>query len=251
MRSLAIFAAVAIAWSGSAAAQVSDPYRNQWARSGPITLPGDSSRKNPVAVMRGFARCIVALHPDAARRFVLLSLNSWVPEKDYGNIRDSRCMGLLSGRLMMGQLAYRGALAEELLRWDFTHLDPSALVSAPILDWSVPDLTATDPRTGQTLTERARAAREKGHDIAIAGSTIGALAECVIRRAPSASRAVLKTGSEPDERAAFQAIVPDIGQCAQTNGTTTFSRASLRQALALSYYRLAASAAGRSQRAAK
>lgn len=251
MRLLAIFGAAAVAWSGVAAAQVSDPYRNSWARSGPIAIPGDASKKDARVVMRGFARCVVALHGDAARRFVLMPFGSWVPEKDYRDIGDPRCLGFLSGRLMMGQLAYRGALAEELLRWDFTRIVPLALAGAPALDWSVPDAAGTDPRTAQASTEQARGMREKGRDIALAGGAIGALAECVIRRAPAASRAILKTKTEPAERAALQAIVPDIGQCAQASGTMAFNRSSMRQALAVAYYRLAASASGRSQGAAK
>ena len=244
MRRLAILAAAAIVWSSQAAAQVSDPYRNPWTRSGPIETPGDASKHAANEVLRSFARCIVTYHGDAARRYVLLPLGSWVPHKDFLDIGDSRCLGFVSGRLAMGGLAYRGALAEELLRWDFTHLNADALASASPLDWSPFRSGVDGPLAPQTPSEGQRVP-----NVALAGGMIGALAECVIRRSPVGSRALLNTKTEPAERAAMQVLLPDIAQCTQATGTVRFNRSSLRQAVAVAYYRLAwaASAAGQGE----
>lgn len=227
-------AATSLAWAGVALAQTSDPYANPWARMGPVIIPGDATPKNASEIMHKFADCTVRLHHDAARKYLLLPLGSTVPEKEYREIADPRCLALLSGRLTMGELAYRGALAEEMMRWDGPHsaIDPSNLAS---LDWSVPGPSSGDQRSGPNSVS----ADEKAHETAVAASSVGRLGECVVRATPGGSLAVLHADTASAEANTFHAIVPQIAGCIQRGETKTFTRNNLRSAIALSYYRLA------------
>jgi hypothetical protein len=244
MRHLAILALLSAGWAAAAQAQTSDPYRNPWARTGPIGLNADAGPKDARAVLRRFAKCTATYHHDAARRFLLMPLGSWVPQPDYRQIADPHCLSFVSGRLRIGQLAYRGALAEELVRRDFAHAGPLDARGLPPLDWTVPQPSATDPRTQQRI--------ESARDVAIAETVLGELGECLVREAPVGSLALLKTTTADTETAAFEAIRPQIAGCIQKGNSLTFTRTNLRSAIALSYYRLAsASLASGQQESAK
>jgi hypothetical protein len=67
------------------------------------------------------------------------------------------------------------------------------------------------------------------------------LSLCVIRRDPAAARAIVDTRPRsPEERAAFQRLVPNVAPCVPANFEMTFSRSALRALIAAGLYRVAA-----------
>jgi hypothetical protein len=222
MKRIVMFAAAgaAVAASTGAAAQSSDPYRSAGLHGQSFS---HSEYKDPIVVLRKFAECNISYHRNAALRYIVLPLGTAPTENDAHEIFDSHCLDFVSGRLKMGQLAYQGALAEELIRREHSH--PGAdFADLPPLDWSVPD------------------PQYSTYNVALAGRVVGTLGECVVRANPAGALALLKTGNQAAESNAFQAITPHIAGCLDKGQSMTLNRANLRSGIAVSYYRLASSA---------
>ena len=188
-------------------------------------------------VMRDFARCTVKREPVLARRYVLLNIPD-LNDAEFQRVFSWTC--LARGQLKMRQWQYRGALAEELIRTDLAGRTATDFSGASALNWSVP------PKTYSTIKDADL--RKKQQDIDLAESYVGQLGECVVRVTPVGSLAVLQTPNDsPAEIAALKRIAPRIAGCVSAGNTLKFNRTNLRNAMAISYYRLAAGGAAYAQ----
>ena len=189
-------------------------------------------------VMRDFARCTVKYEHELARKFVLL--NSWerLPDSEYQKVVDSRCLGLLGGRLFMRPFQYRAAIAERLISKDSVRLSENDVRSRAPLDWSVPQRTVSDA-AGISFSFFNQIKELDKPDYLAAESAMGRLGECVVRANPRGALAVLETRKDAYELAAMRALAPQLAACVQPNEKMTFAPSNLRDAIALSYYRLA------------
>jgi len=187
-----------------------------------LCAPADASNKGAGAraMMNKFAQCTVQRRPDFARRFVL---NWGVPpsHSDLQEIASSACL-LWAGsdviELNMRDALYRGALAEQLIRRELAKADVIDPIPLPALEWPGP--------------------------VSAADNAVMRLGECVVRADPAGSRAAVLTEEDSsDELARLKAMSPTIARCIARGETRLFNRTTLRAALAVSYYRLAAAGA--------
>lgn len=193
------------------------------------------------AVMHDFAGCAAKRHPDLARTFVLMPANEQLSDKDYFKLVDWSCLGLRGGELRMRRELFRGALAEQLLDTDFAGaatIDPGAIKP---LDWAMPiEPAATDPRTGKARDAKTMAQLQELYTASVADRYAGQLGECVIRRDAAGAKTVLATDiDKPEELAALKALTPVIANCITKGQTLKFNRTTLRNGIAVSYYRMA------------
>jgi hypothetical protein len=140
----------------------------------------------------------------------------------------------------MSQLQYRGALAETLIGKDFPGLPLFDTTAIPPLDWKTPAPAMIDAKTGRRAKDALSI--ERNYRGLLAQNYVGQLGECILRSTPRGSVDVLKTTDVASETEAWTAITPQIAGCIPNAQKVTFTRADLRSALAVSYYRLASSA---------
>ncbi|MBX3594513.1 hypothetical protein [Sphingomonas sp.] len=192
-------------------------------------------------VMRDYAKCAVKREHDLARAFVLMPTDKRLTDKDYARLADGDCLGLRGGQLKMRHELFRGALAEELLATDFKGppvIDPGKI--APLV-WPEPvPPSANDPATGKPLPADAAASLQTAYERALADRYANQIGECVIRIDPAGARAVLGTGvDKPEELEALKTLAPNIGRCVVKGQTLRFTRTTLRNGIAIAYYRMA------------
>jgi hypothetical protein len=151
----------------------------------------------------------------------------------------SRCKDiLLRDNVQVSFMAYlyRYALADALVRRDFTAGDPANLASVAALRQPQPLLapaTDSERRSARALHAAQVYARVEARD--------AAMGECIVRTDPQAARQWLLTvpGSRQDMETA-QAIIPAFQACVKrTGGGPDFDPSVVRGPVALNYYRLA------------
>ncbi|MEA3063349.1 MAG: hypothetical protein QOJ94_3130 [Sphingomonadales bacterium] len=203
--------------------------------------PGGGAR----AMMNRFAACAVQRRPDFARSFVLAPAVR-PSSADLEKVAPPECLRRAGEdiiELQMRDTLYRGALAEQLIRVELSGaaiIDPSLV---PALEWPEPERPSTVDEHGRALAAAAQKQREHGYAVAVADQDVMRLGECVVRADPGGSRdAVLTEMDSPNELARLRAMAPTIARCVARGQTSKFNRTTLRAALAVSYYRLAAAA---------
>lgn len=171
-------------------------------------------------VVRAFGNCVVRTRLNRARALVAQSAND---AGHVGQLRELVNQDCLSnGELRMPPLLMRGAVFEGMVNVYHGNFRPTDLSSTPPIDYR---------------------AIHNGEVTRFGGQVLGLnmVADCVFRRAPADSRALLDlnpgTGAE---RRAFEAVIPHLAPCINAGQTITFSRSVLRYALAEVVYRHAA-----------
>jgi hypothetical protein len=197
------------------------------------------------AMMIRFAACTVQRERDFARRFVLAPGLRPTPAalEKLGPPECLRRAGEDIIELRMRDALYRGALAEQLIRAEMSStaiIDPS---SVPALAWPEPERPSAVNERGRSLTAAEQKRSELGYAEAAADQNVMRLGECVVRADPAGSRdAVLTEMDSANELAKLKAMAPTIARCVARGQTPKFNRTTLRAALAVGYYRLAAAA---------
>lgn len=196
-------------------------------------------------VLREFAECVVDKHRDAAREFVLMPADGWLESDKFKKVTDSRCLGFLSGKLRARREQHRAAFAQRLIDVEYKIAPAMDPATVPAFEWPVPAAArTTDRKTGEPLTGEALARAQEQHRFILADRYLGQLGECVVRRDPAGSHALLVTRiGDTAELEAFRALSPVIPACIPKGETLSLSRHRLRDAMAISYYRIAAAAA--------
>jgi hypothetical protein len=156
--------------------------------------------------------------------------------------------GISSVKMSFEGDLYRYALADALVSKE--------LASAPVPDFSaVAKLDHRMPGAeplrvsakGKRMSQRKYDAAMKDYGEAVAFSYLSFYGECVVRNAPSDSRALLLTVPDsPEEKTRFDALRPAFAECLSAGTSLTFGRTTLRGTIAINYYRLARAAMGAS-----
>lgn len=197
----------------------------------------DESRR----VMGDYADCIVRKNRKVAAEAVLQQANPRELLKQ-PRLVDGTCMPRhTGGRLkleMKGPLLLY-ALADALVDSDRS-LDLSGLDAVSGLDHRPVDEAwfAEQARKRTKADELAELAADQAK--AAADVAVSRFGECVVRRAPTDTLALLRTRQgSAEERAAFVSVVPALGRCLPAGQKVEFGKDVLRGALALNLYRLA------------
>lgn len=201
--------------------------------------PADAAKEKAEAEAMGrkvlgeFAECVVQAHKPLARKYVLTPADQRMSDDEFRKVAGARCLGFLRGKLRMRPQQYRAALAERLVAVELKGRGPIDPAAKPALVWAMPK------PSGRTDAERQEAAA-----LATAEIYVGQLGECVVRANPAGAQALLATPiGDASELPAFRALGPAIPACVPKGETLKLNRATLREAIAISYYRLAAGAA--------
>lgn len=169
-----------------------------------------------------FARCMVRRSARKVRAVLDLPLGRQA-DIAVAKLAVDDCMD--EGMLKMASSVFRGALFEALYR----------LPQSPKLPASLPRLPARDYAAGVDIANPDAAL-----DVALR-----TFADCVVRADPAASHRLLFTDIGADrEQAAFQALMPVLGNCLPRGNALKFSKPVLRGLIAEVAFRLAESAAG-------
>jgi hypothetical protein len=200
--------------------------------------PADAAKEKAEAeamgrkVLADYAECVVQAQPSLARKYVLTPVGERMPEDEFRKVMGPRCLGFLRGKLRMRYQQYRAALAERLITVELKGRGPIDPAAKPALIWTEPKAPTRDDETTR-----------EGYSMAVAEMYMGKLGECIVRANPGAAQALLATKiSDAAELTAFRALSPAIPACVPTGETLKLNRATLREAIAISYYRLAAGA---------
>ena len=103
----------------------------------------------------------------------------------------------------------------------------------------IPEQSELDTTLAHVKTAKAREDTQNGFEKAKVMGALSRYGECVVRRDPNDSRLwVLTPPDSPDEDGRIDALRPFFGACLK-DGKVAFSKATLRGAVALNYYRLA------------
>jgi hypothetical protein len=187
----------------------------------------------------------VQRRPDFARRLVL-NWGKLPSPSDLQELGSASCLGQAGSdviELNIRDALYRGAVAEQLIRRDLskaTVIDP---VPLPALEWPGPERPSLVDKRGRGLPAPAQKEAERRYAATVADNQVMPLGECVVRADPAGSRTALLTEMDsPLELAKLKAMSPTIARCIAQGETSKFNRTTLRAALAVSYYRLAAAA---------
>lgn len=195
-------------------------------------------------VMREFAECVVDRNPDVAREFVL-AVGKFLEAKKFQKLVDGKCLGFRGGKLWMSDSNYRGALADELVDTDFGTSFVLSVSNIPPLAWVEPTAPSLTDKTGKPLTAKGKELAKNLYDRSVIEYYFSQLGECIVRLDPEGSKALLVTKTEsPEEAAIFTAISSSIVNCVKQGETIKLRRADLRNAMAVSYYRLASAQNG-------
>lgn len=200
--------------------------------------------KQALTVMHTYAECVVGHQHRKASEALLANVDNATLLQKYDSLIDGDCLGrrtLGQTRLSLGGDLYRYALAEALFRRE--------LAAAPVPDFSnVPPLDQRDPGVEpQPVDAKGRKLSQLKYDEAlkhyherVADVFLARYGECVVRRAPAETKALLLAAPDSaEETAQFNALRPTLAICMPEEHTIAFGRVSLRGSIALNYYRLA------------
>ena len=201
--------------------------------------PPAASANEPETVTRqvvaDFAKCAVRSKPGEAEQMVLSEDAARRPAGG-DPLFDGKCLDR-GAQLRADRWQMRYALADALLQARPTMLAAdvaaaSALEHRPFVDRPMPAEVAADAERRARWETFAR--RGAGY------ATLSQFGECVVRKAPAQSRALLATKVESaEEGRAIAALTPLLGDCVKTSTQLELSKYNLRGTIALNYYRLA------------
>lgn len=203
-------------------------------------------------VLADFGKCVVKLDPVSAKKAVLSDLESSEIYKDHKKLVDARCLPSTVGRgirLQMDDLSLKAAIAQTLIYRDLQNSEFSDFAKVPPLPHRQPyPLKTVDDKTGLPLSEKSI----KGQQEAIARKTlaytVSRFGECVVRTDPASARNVVFAAvGTPEEMAAMKAMAPILSSCIAKGENVAFTRLSIRNTLAVNYYRLANAMSGGTQ----
>jgi hypothetical protein len=180
-----------------------DPHSHDWTQ---LTLDEDTARK----FVSDFARCAASRRPKQAAAALALPYGSEEQAKLIDNLAsvEANCWGALAGS---------GIFASD-----------SSPIAAGMAEFFVANPGKIDD--ARRRVPQAFAARE--------AVGVEAFGDCVVEQNPAAIEALVKTESASGaERAAEDAIAPQIAACIAEGHTLSLNRTALRQVLAVSLYR--------------
>lgn len=200
-------------------------------------------------VQAKFGACVVKKRHDAARRYLLEHATEKSADRErlklISVLADGDCLVEASKATSDVQMKLPGdtmryALAEAMIRADFSQQRPASFVNVPRL--AQPELDETDyalkPR------ERPRPARlaelKKNRSEGLITIFLASFGECVVRSSPAMSRALLDSvAGSIEESSQFSALSETLGSCIGVDGQFRLNKSNTRGSVAMNYYRLA------------
>ena len=211
-----------------------------------IAKPADvtESRK----LLAEFATCAVKKRPETAKLIVLENLTSAQIRKDHEKIFDNSCITAPVGRrveMLSDEGSFKAAFAQALIVMEFKDTAPSNFSTVAPLGHNKPyPLKTVDDRTGKPLPEEAIKKQQEAIDRKTTELAISQLGECIVRLNSFGARNVLSTPMGTDEELnAVKAVATDMSSCIVRGQTVGFNRVTIRNTIAVNYYRLASAAA--------
>jgi len=216
----------------------------------------DFSTKETRALMHGYARCVVARRFAKASEGLLRNVDNRTLIREYPSLIDANCLSdqkrirndMRIGTIRMrfeGDL-YRYALADALVNRELASAPVPDLSAVAKLDHRMPGARPQQvSATGKKMSKGKYDAAVSDYEKAVAVSYLSFYGECVVRNAPSDSKALILTVPDsPEEKARFDALRPAFAACLPEGTSLTFGRTALRGTIAINYYRLARAAMG-------
>jgi hypothetical protein len=202
------------------------------------------STRETRAVMHAYARCVVARQPHKAAEAILANADEGEILHHYSDLIISDCLAIKTADTV--EMRFKGdlyayALAEALFGREFAAQPVPALDAVPLLAHREP---GAEPQTtdskGKRLPERKYREALENYQRRVVFSFLSKYGECIVRFAPSESKALLLTPPDSDgETAAFGRLQPALSNCMPVGRTIRFGRVALRGGIAINYYRLA------------
>lgn len=182
-----------------------------------------------------YGACIAKASPDLARRAVT---EQWDRRQfyQYDLLRLDGCWK--RGRVRFHPANMRAAIANALILRDGS-IDPAQVAAAPPLAYQMPEPLRTTDSKGKPLSAEKLESQRKAIASKLNWIAIGQFGECVARANPGAVPALVRTEPGSDaEVAALKAFGPQLPACLPKGVTIELDRSSLRNSLAVAYYRL-------------
>lgn len=201
--------------------------------------------KETRGVQLRYGECVIKKKHQAARNFVL------TPDLEKADFRrllqmvgDGECLASASdanGVEMKFPLdTMRYALADALVRNEFSHNAPASLKEAGPISQPDFDETKYQPKPGKKVKQKELDALAKSRTKRLALVYLAQYGECVVRADPDQSRTLLLAAPDSaEEAAAFSALKPSLGSCLVEGQSLKFNKATLRGTIAMNFYRLA------------
>lgn len=204
-----------------------------------------SAEEFPVAERRqlaaNYAACVVKTQAETAAKAVLgqwrndeiISNRRLIDGKCLPRRRDGRLQLQLGGPLMLYALA--DALVDRDPALDVANLDRVAPLDHRPVDENWFAREAVKRKRADSLAELEKDRQMQTVDVAM--SRFG---ECAVRQRPAEALRLLRTQpGTPEEKVAFAAVTPVLGNCLGEGTTIELSRDVVRGTMALNLYRLA------------
>ena len=203
-------------------------------------------------VLAEFGKCVVKLDPVSSKTAVLSDLESAEIYKNHKKLMDSSCLPSTVGsgiRLQMDDVSLKAAIAQTLIYRDLQNSQFNDFTQAPPLTHRQPyPLKTVNDKTGLPLSEKAIKSQQEAIARKTLAYTVSRFGECVVRSDPASARNVVfaRIGT-PEEMAAMKAMAPVLSSCIAKGENVAFTRLSIRNTLAVNYYRLANAMPGGTQ----
>lgn len=203
-------------------------------------------------VLADFGKCVVKLDPVSAKKAVLSDLDAFEIYKNHNKLLASSCLPSTVGRairLQMDDLSLKAAIAQPLIYRDLRNSQFTDFAQAASLTHRQPyPLKTVDDKTGLPLSEKSIKSQQEAIARKTLSYTVSRFGECVVRTDPASARnIVFSTIGTPEEMAAMKAMAPVLSSCIAKGENVAFTRLSIRNTLAVNYYRLANAMPGGTQ----
>lgn len=203
-------------------------------------LPVGDTRR----AVHDYAICVVKRRASEASEALLSDIDNVTLMKRYHSLIDGDCLTRslhASVKMSFPGDLYRYALADALFARELANYTLPDLSDVPPLERrALPD-APKPPAANASKSEKSRYQDDLDHYVqAEAFRAVGEYGECVVRKNPSAAKALLLTNPEtPAETSSFNALRPALGECLPEGRTFAFGKLVLRGTIAVNYYRLA------------
>jgi len=206
------------------------------AQARPVEMLSKEEGRRVLAFM---GQCVVKREHDLARSLVLAGGDWKSLERSGKRLVQGECMPKSNMITIMSNDAMLGTLAEALIKADGITLPAVGFASVKPLAYVEPTPVRTTDKAGKPLAPERIEAQQRGIAKKVLTNTRLKFGECIVRREPAQSRAVIDTPIDTDaELTAIKALAPAMSECLAPGETAGFDRETLRSAFAVALYRL-------------
>jgi len=197
------------------------------------------SKEEGRRVLAFMGQCVVKREHDLARAYVLAGGDRQLLEGSGKRLVQGECLPKSSMVSIMTGDTMLGSLAEALIKADGLSAPASGFVAVAPLTYAELTPVRTIDRAGKPLPQERIEAQQRGIAKKLLVNTRLKFGECIVRREPALSRAVIDTAIDTDaELTAIKALASAMSECLAPGETAGFDRETLRGAFAVALYRL-------------